>query len=310
MITQLIQPDASITLTVSSQEQSQRIDAFLAHHFERYSRNFFQKLVEQGHITINGIKTHKPSIKIKNGDAVEVYFPAIEACQVIEDMPDLGVKIVFAHEHFFIIEKPAGLIVHTPSPHKKGITLVDWLMHYCGELRSVGNPERPGIVHRLDKDTSGLMIIPRNNYAHALFGEMFKNRQIQKKYIALVHGHPQKQGSIDYRIDRHRIEPHKMTHLYGSGRQALTHFSVSEYFNDYALLDLKPVTGRTHQIRVHCTAIGHPLVGDSIYGRKSPLIDRHALHAAGLSFIFEGQEFNFTSSLPDDMQKLVDLLRT
>lgn len=309
MISPLIKPDAAVSLVVTHQESPQRIDIFLAAHFERYSRNFFQKLLDQGHIKVNGLKTAKSSIKVKDGDAIEVYFPALAPCQVIEDLPDLGVKVIYEHEHFFIIEKPAGLIVHTPSPHKKVITLVDWLMKHCSQLRSVGDPERPGIVHRLDKDTSGLMIIPRNNYAHATFGNMFKDRLIQKTYIAVVHGRPAPKGSIDYRIDRHRTEPYKMTHLYGSGRQALTHFVVMEYLGDYALLQVKPVTGRTHQIRVHCTAICHPLVGDVIYGRKSSLIDRHALHAAELAFIFEGKEFQFISPLPQDMHQLVESVR-
>ncbi len=288
------------------ERSSGRIDTFLAQYFTCYSRAFFQNLVEKNHIILNNKHVKKPSISVKTGDEITVHFPALPTLESknISDK-ELGVKILFEHEHFLIISKPAGLVVHAPSTQSTEITLVDWLITNFKELKTVGSNDRPGIVHRLDKDTSGIMVIPRNNYALAQFGDMFKNRTIHKKYLALVAGHPEKAGSIDYRIDRHRTEPYKMTHLYGSGREALTHYKTVEYFKETALIEASPVTGRTHQIRVHCAAINHAVIGDQLYGKKSVLIDRQALHAAEISFNFENKNYIFTAELPTDMQKLI-----
>jgi 23S rRNA pseudouridine1911/1915/1917 synthase len=176
----------------------------------------------------------------------------------------------------------------------------------------VGAQDRPGIIHRLDKDTSGLMIIPRTHHAYNTFGSLFRNRTIHKTYYALVQGHPPKEGFIDLSIGRHphirvkmaTFDKEKTAHYIKKGyriRTAFTHYRVIKYFTDYALVEFKPTTGRTHQIRVHASAIGHPIIGDETYGSSSVLIQRQALHAAKLQFQFDNEQFSFSINLPDDI---------
>lgn len=308
MHTNLVIPHSTISLSYVH-EKPQRIDRYLAAHFTHYSRNYFQKVIADGHIKVNGISITKTSLMLKKEDALTVYFPPLAPQESTQEVPaNLGVKLVYQHNHFLIIAKPAGLMVHKASPASTAITLVDWLVHHFNEIKTVGQVDRPGIVHRLDKDTSGLMIVPRNPYAHAAFGELFKNRKIKKTYTAIVMGYPEQQGVVDYRIDRDRHKPHKMTHVYGSGREATTYFTTQKYLSDAAIIEASPVTGRTHQIRVHCAAIGHPIIGDPVYGKKSKLIERHALHASKLAFSFEGVEYSFEEPTPNDMIKLIEKL--
>lgn len=300
-----IEPKTTLTFTINAHQNGQRIDAVLPELIPGYSRNFFQKLIDAQHIRVNDIVIHKSSHIVKTNDIVSVYFP--ESPLVLkskEGAHDLPVSIIFEHEQFLIINKPAGLVVHAPSDQSTELTLVDWLLSHYPDIAPVGAAERAGIVHRLDKNTSGIMVVPRTNYALTQFGNMFKDRQVHKTYLAIVEGCPPEEGHIDYPIDRHRTEPTKMTHLYGSGRDALTYYNKLKQFDSYALLELKPVTGRTHQIRVHCTAIGHPLVGDIVYGKASDLIARHALHAHKLEFTFDGTLYSFTAPLPEDLSRL------
>ena len=211
-------------------------------------------------------------------------------------------RCIFEHDDFFIIEKDAGIAVHPGSSHSKELTLSDWLVAACNDLAEVGDAARPGIVHRLDKDTSGLMIIPRTSHAHAKISALFKDRKIQKTYGALVEGSPEKSGTLNYTIARHPLYPHKMTAgHYIMGRQSITHYETISQSSTHAFLKLKPVTGRTHQIRVHCATAGFPLVGDSVYGQSSDFIARQALHASELQFVYDGTEYNFVSELPSDI---------
>jgi 23S rRNA pseudouridine1911/1915/1917 synthase len=287
-----------------------RLDVFLHHQIPSYSRSFFQTLIAAGNVKINNKIISKPSYNTKGGDTILVTLtvpPIPPSATCYDFLNNFNVKIIFTHEHFFIIEKPAGLIIHKTSTQSEA-TLVDWLLYYCHEIKKVGNVERPGIVHRLDKDTSGLLIIARTNYAHTIFGDMFKNRTIHKTYYAVVEGTPPAEGIINFPIARHSSERHRMTHKIPSGRSAITHYKTITYFKNHALLELKPITGRTHQIRVHCAAIGHPLVGDKVYGSSSKLIGRHALHAGKISFAFDGQDYNFNSPLPEDFEQLLKKL--
>ena len=308
----LVPPGTTVSIIADNAIEQVRLDLFLHNHFTSYSRNFFQTLIEAGAIALNGKNATKASTIIKQGDALDIQFPEIRTIAPRVDISgqDLGVKVIFEHEHFLIVSKPAGLIIHPPSSRSTVVTLVDWLITHFKELETVGTSDRPGIVHRLDKDTSGIVLVPRNNYSHALFGAMFKDRAIKKTYLAVVQGHPEASGSIDFRIDRHPTDPIKMTHRSGSGRDALTHYSVLEYFQDTALLEVKPVTGRTHQIRVHCLAIRHPVIGDAVYGYASKSIKRQALHAHTLSFSFHDQEYSFTAEIPQDMENLIKQLRS
>ncbi|MEX0672151.1 MAG: RluA family pseudouridine synthase [Candidatus Babeliales bacterium] len=299
------------TLTVSDDEAPLRIDIFLAQRLSDYSRSYFKKLFADGHIIVNDKPVTKSGLILKEGDIVSLTIPKPMPL-VGRPVPDtLTIPIIFEHPDFLIINKPAGLNVHAAPSVKEDYTLVDWLIQQFKELKNVGEHDRPGIVHRLDKNTSGLMIIPRNTKAHMIFGDKFRNREIQKTYWALVKGYPDKSGTIDFPIDRDPIHRTRMTH--GStgpnARQAHTEYETLSYFDDhgddYALVQALPKTGRTHQIRVHMNAIGHPIIGDHLYHVASKKINRQALHAKGLAFEYEGKAYTFSVNLPEDMQKLL-----
>lgn len=306
LIPGLVPTESTFLLTVT--QAPQRLDTFLSTHFACYSRTFFKKLIDSQGVIINGIIASKPSIMIKIDDSIMVKFPAQALSRDTVSVPDLPVQIVYEHEHFLIINKPPQLSVHAPSSVSQEVTLVDWLISRFQEIKKVGHEDRPGIVHRLDKNTSGLIIISRNNYAHEFLSSSFKNRLIKKTYQAVVKGHPSGQGSIGLPISRHPLHRTKMRSVPGDGRPSVTHYKVLAYFADSALVEFNPVTGRTHQIRVHSAAIGHPIIGDSVYGTSSKLIDRQALHSFSLTFTFEGKEYSFTQELPADFNNLVEQL--
>lgn len=318
-------PGSTISLVVEESHAGQRIDKYLSQALPSYSRSFFQHLIDDGNITVNGHQA-KSSSMVKSADTIQITLPNSEKRPIFTPVnTDLGIEIVATHEHFFIINKPANLLVHQTEVPTSDPTVVDWLLSNHHELIDVGSIERPGIVHRLDKETSGLLVISRTNYAHMIFGEMFKKRTISKSYLAMVHGHPPASGSIDLSIGRHPTQRKKMTTFlpdnsalsttkatnirnHTSIRNAITHYTVKKYFADCSLVEVHPVTGRTHQIRVHFEAIGHPLVGDYLYGTPSKLINRHALHAASLSFNFQDTPFHFTKDVPDDFKRLISFL--
>ena len=301
--------------------EPERIDGFLTRFYPDYSRSYFQKLIDQQAILVNGIAAKKPSQVVKLGDQISVYFPPapsynLEPCEV-------DFEVIDVQEDFIIVYKPAGLAVHpSTTADTQTPTLVHGLLHRFKELGVLADTERPGIVHRLDKDTSGLLIIARNERSCAKFSGMFQNRTISKTYLALVVGHPvQKAGSIDFEIGRHPVERHKMSHKGINSRPALTHYKVLAYYDEpraatknvpeskqgSALVEVTIVTGRTHQIRVHMAALGHELLGDKVYGKASHLIDRQALHAWKISFEYQGKAYSYEQPVPQDMQKLIDL---
>lgn len=311
----VIPPDSLFSFIVDQSNADMRLDQFIAGKFPHYSRSYFANLIKNELVSVNDKKDIKRSLLLKNADSITVTFPpkiTLETAQKEGAIPKIDV--IFEHEHFLIINKPAGLIVHPAHEHSTDITLVDWIISNIKDLEVVDNT-RPGIVHRLDKETSGLMIVARTKYGHATFNKMFKNRVINKTYYAVVHKHPEKTGSIELPIGRNVINRRKMctfkqTDLqkYSSSvtmRTALTHFDVLEYFDECTLVRAKPVTGRTHQIRVHFAALGHPLIGDTVYGTPSKHIKRHALHAHSLNFTFDGKEFSFSVDAPADIKKLL-----
>lgn len=308
-----IKPASTFEFVVTSAHAGMRLDTFLAHQFPSYSRSFLQKLITSHLITINARPAKKPSIVLKEHDHIHIQIQVTqpELKKITAAPKDLNVEVVFTHEHFLIINKPAGLLTHKTQHETPRYTLVDWLTNHFKEIESVGSLERPGIVHRLDKDTSGLMIIARTNYAHQLFTKLFKEHGIQKTYQAIVEGHPEKSGTIDQPIGRHQTHRLRMTTEHSSApkRHAITHYKVLEYFDKHALVEFKPETGRTHQIRVHAAFLGHPLVGDTLYGSTSPFIKRHALHASSLSFKFQDQLYEFNAQLPHDLQRLIAHLK-
>ncbi|MBI2345276.1 RluA family pseudouridine synthase [Candidatus Dependentiae bacterium] len=307
-----IQEGTTFQLIVEESTTGQRIDKYIAQHFKQYSRSFLQKLFDQKLVIINKKKLAKPSYIVIPGDQISISFPYIQTETATKNIPqDMNISIVTKEQDFLIINKPTGLVVHAPSIQYQDITLSDWIIHTHAEIAHVGLVDRPGIVHRLDKDTSGLMIIPRTSNAHATFTDMFKNRKIKKTYLAIVLGHPPKTGTIDFYIGRHPIIRNKMHHFtqktkLSSSRQATTHFQVLEYFKDFSLVKIEPITGRTHQIRVHFTALGYPLLADCLYGSKSKLLQRHALHAHKLEFEYQNKQYSFTSELEQDMQEVIN----
>ena len=288
-----------------------RLDIFIAKQFPLYSRSFFKRLLEQGAIYLNGKVVKKAGTIIKLGDEIDVRFPDFKPATTIKPPETINVDILYQQDDFMIISKPAGLIVHEPHPSSSEFTLVDWLLLNMPGLKEIGLENRPGIVHRLDKDTSGLMIIPLTNFAHAKFGDMFKNREISKTYLALVNGHPENEGMIDLPIMRHPKEKHKMScnlnFLHPSrSRKAVTKFRVLKYFNNHSLVEVKPLTGRTHQIRVHLASLKTSIVGDGVYGEASQLIGRHALHASEIAFEYNGKPYHFAGEPPDDFKNLIE----
>jgi len=302
-----IAPDSVFTFTVGP-DQAIRLDKYLTQEFTGYSRSFLQNLITQNLVTLNGKKIQKSSLILKEEDLLTVQFPPAPTFQQVQKkQPNLTISVLYEHEHFLVINKPAGLVVHAPHASSTEFTLVDWLLAHHKELATVGNAARPGIIHRLDKDTSGIIIIPRTNYAHALFGTMFAQRTINKTYLALVKGHPPESGTVDLPIGRCPKTKVRMKTFdpscYSSAkmREASTDYRVVEYFNESTLIQAKPVTGRTHQIRVHLAAIGHPIIGDTTYGTASSYIKRQALHAHEISFVFDEQQHAIAAPLPHDI---------
>lgn len=318
-----IEAGTTFSFIVPENSEPCRIDRYIAQLFPDYSRSYFQRIIDAGGITINNIPVKKPSSLVYATDTVTIQFPAqriVEPHHIIDRTG--GIAIIAETEHFMIIHKPANLLVHAPSNASNAITVVDWIRHHHGNIATIGAADRPGIIHRLDRETSGILIITKTNYAHNIIGKLFRERKINKTYKAIVEGHPPKEGTISYAIGRDPINRIKMTHfdperIDENGkigdvkvRHAKTDYKVLEYFDKAALVEVKPTTGRTHQIRVHMAAIGHPIIGDQLYGKKSLFIARQALHAESLSFIFDGKEYSFTDKLPDDLQQLLNHLRT
>ena len=280
-----------------------RLDKYVSEKCPELSRTQAQKLVADGHITVNG-STAKAGLKLNIGDRVTVRVPPAESSLLLPEA--IPFKIIYKDDDLLVIDKPAGLAVH-PAPGHPAHTLINALLSHLSDLPDTGSPLRPGIVHRLDKDTSGLMLVARNISAHTSLSNQFKARSVTKAYLVLVKGHlTPEDGIIEAPVGRDPRNRKRMAVVAeGRGRQARTQYRVIDYIDSYTLLEVMPETGRTHQIRVHLSAIGYPVVGDPTYGVKSPSLSRQFLHASRLGFHLpsSGEYVEFESRLPPDLQQ-------
>jgi len=303
----------SYTLTAEERDAGKRLDVFLAEKIPELTRSQAKRLIEAGRVTLAETPVTKAKYKVKGGESFSVSVPPPAEIK-LEPQEEVPFEILYEDEDLAVINKPAGVVVHPACGHTEG-TLVHGLLARLEDLSGVGGEARPGIVHRLDKDTSGLLVVAKNDRAHLALSEMFQERKIKKTYLALVHGVPKaRSGRIDRPIRRHPVHRKKMTVHEKDGREAVTLWRVKEVFRRAALLEVEPLTGRTHQIRVHLASIGHPIVGDELYGGAKPhgpKAKRQMLHAWKLRFRHPrtGKELSFEAPLPEDFEELLHALR-
>lgn len=288
-------------LIVDAAGAGARLDRYLSANLPQLSRARLQKLIQDGQVAVNG-RPARASLKLKEGDAVSIVVPPSEPAEpAAEEIP---LRIVYEDEDLIVVDKPPGLPVH-PAPGHLSHTLVNAILARYPDLQDSAESLRPGIVHRLDMDTSGLMVVARNDRAKEALAAQIKARSMDKRYLALVSGSmTPPQGVIEAPIGRDPRDRKKMA-VVATGRDSRTHYRVLEYLGDCTLVELKLETGRTHQIRVHLSAIGHPVVGDPIYGKRSPLVGRQFLHSyrLGLRHPSTGEYLEFTSELPPDLKE-------
>lgn len=299
---------------ISPNEVSQRIDHFLVLRGIPLSRSSIQKLIREGGVRVNGDQV-MPNYRLREREKIEVL---LRHPPILEHLPeDILIDILYEDPGVIVLNKPAGLVVHPAPGHDRG-TLVNALLHHFPSLPDFGNRERPGIVHRLDKDTSGVMVVAKELKVYLGLVKQFKKHTIKRKYLALVIGYPgKKEGKINLSIGRDTVHRKKISSRTLRPRNAITLYRVRERFKNFTLLEILPETGRTHQIRVHLSSIHHPIMGDSVYGKRggknslNPPVSRQMLHAWVLGFIHPGRNeyMEFESSPPTDMEEILEILR-
>jgi len=304
------------TFTVHRDSQGLRLDRFLVSVVADQSRSQIQRLIKNGHVRVGG-NPAKPNQPVRAGQAVTVDIP--ELMDPVPRPEPLPLSILYQDRDLIVVDKPAGMVVHPAAGHQGG-TLVNALLHHVGDLSGIGGERRPGIVHRLDRGTSGLMVVAKHDEAHEELARQFHDREVEKVYIALVWGLVQAGRRIDVPIGRDVADRKKMSARTRRSRAAVTRIVRAEQMRGVTLLHVAILTGRTHQIRVHLSAIGHPIVGDSLYGglhrrvagdlRAVTHLERPFLHAARLAFKHpeDGRPMEFTSPLPGDLQRVLDEL--
>jgi len=295
------------TLELVADRSGERLDTFVARRCPQLSRSRARRLIDQGLVVVARRPT-KPSQRVAAGDQVLVRIPPPEPLQLIPET--IPLSIIYQDSDVLVVDKPGGLTVHPAPGHPRG-TLVNALLALCPDLQGIAGTLRPGIVHRLDKDTSGLLAVAKNDLAQQSLAQQLKGREVHKTYLALVQGVPRPpEGAIEAPIGRHPRNRKKMAVVAG-GRPAETRYRTRRVLDGYTLLEVEPVTGRTHQIRVHLAAIGHPVVGDATYGRRSTFVGRQFLHAHRLAFRLptSGRAVEFESPLPPDLREALDLIQ-
>ena len=298
-------------LTVSPEEAGVRIDKYLTEQLPDITRSYLQKLLKDGSVQMNG-KSVKTSTKTASGAVIELTIPEPEEPEILPE--DIPLDILYEDSDVILINKPKDMVVHPAAGHYTG-TLVNALMYHCkGDLSGINGVLRPGIVHRIDKDTTGVLIVCKNDKAHNALAEQLKEHSITRKYRAIVCGNlKEDEGTVDAPLGRHPQDRKKMAIVRTGGKRAVTHYRVLERFGNYTYIECQLETGRTHQIRVHMASLGHPLLGDEVYGRvKSPFkLEGQTLHAMVLGFIHPttGEYMEFEAPLPEYFEKLLGKLR-
>ena len=292
------------------EDAGSRLDAFLALNLEGKTRSAVQKLMDQGKVLVNG-KTGRKNDKVKPGDSIQVEIPEPEPLELLPQ--DIPLDIVYEDEHLLVVNKPKGMVVH-PAPGNPDGTLVNALLYHCGEsLSGINGVIRPGIVHRIDKDTSGLLMVAKNDLAHQSLAAQIAAHTFTRMYNTVVYGNLKTdEGTISAPIARHPTDRKKMAVVPG-GREAVTHYRVLERLSGFTLVECRLETGRTHQIRVHMAHIGHPVVGDPVYGPKKCItsLNGQCLHARLLGFVHPatGEYMEFDSGLPPYFTDFLEKLR-
>jgi 23S rRNA pseudouridine1911/1915/1917 synthase len=302
-----------VVLTTDSVDTGKRLDAFLHERLPEFSRSRLQSWIKEGRVLLDG-KGARASYIVRGGEDVSVT-PA-DLSPLKAEPEKLPLKVLYEDADVVVVDKPAGMVVHAGAGHARG-TLVNALLHHFGSLSSVNGDLRPGIVHRLDRDTSGVLVVARTDRAHQALAAQFQDRQVEKIYLALVHGRmKQPQGRVTTEIARDPVRRTRMTARSGPGRNALTEYRVIEAWPHFSFLEVKIRTGRTHQIRVHLSSIGHPVVGDRVYGAPAavtglPALGRFFLHAHRLSFTSPSKKelLCIESPLPPELSTFIDSIR-
>jgi len=291
-------------------DENKRIDSYLAEKVDGYSRSYMQKLIDDNHVRVNG-KEIKSNYKLKERDVVDIIIPDVQPLDVKAEK--IALDIVYEDDDIVVINKPQGMVVHPAHGNYTG-TIVNALLDHCDNLSGINGVVRPGIVHRIDKDTSGVIVIAKTNEAHLSLSAQLKDHTINRRYIALLEGIIKVDiGTVDAPIGRNTFDRKKMAVIERNSKSAVTHFSVLERYNHHTLIEARLETGRTHQIRVHMSYIGHPVVGDTVYGFKKQKFDTKGqlLHARLLGFIHPrtGKYVEFETPLPDYFQNIIRIIK-
>ncbi len=294
---------------ISEEHNKERLDKTIVKLHGEWSRTIIQEWAKEGRIEVNG-KAAKSNYKVQSGDEVVVYPKEPEEIDIVPENIPLG--ILYEDDDVIVVNKPRGMVVH-PAPGHPGGTLVNALMYHCKDLSGINGEIRPGIVHRIDKDTSGVLVAAKNDKAHEHLSRQLKDKKTERIYKTIVHGNiPHEHGTVDAPIGRDPMDRQKMTVTDINAKDAVTHFNVIERFGNYTFLECRLETGRTHQIRVHLQYIGHAVAGDPKYGHRNTLpISGQALHAARLGFVHPSKEeyMEWEAPMPEDMEGLLDDLR-